>query len=102
MPPLPSRDDLTRLQRALLFLTGEHDEYCPADELRAYGEGVADVAIIGDVDHYLSRKEREAAAIIGGFAQRLVGSTSERSAGTMRRMAENRRYVEVHGDRVAL
>ena len=76
MPPLPRRDDLARLQRPLLFLTGEHDEYCPADELRAYGDGVAEVVIVDGVDHYLSRKEREAAAIIGDFAQRLVGSTS--------------------------
>ena len=74
MPPLPSHEDLGRLERPILFLTGEHDEYCPADELRAYGEGVAEVVIVEDVDHYLSRKEREAAAIIGDFAQRLVAS----------------------------
>ena len=74
MPPLPSHEDLARLQRPMLFLTGEHDEYCPADGLRAYGKGVAEVAIVGGVDHYLSKKEREAAAIIGHFAQRLAAS----------------------------
>jgi uncharacterized protein len=76
MPPLPSREDLGRLQRPLLFLSGEHDEYCPADELHAYGDGVAEVAIVDGVDHYLSKKERDAAAIIGDFADHLVGSTS--------------------------
>ena len=76
MPPLPSHDDLAGLQRPLLFLTGEHDEYCPADELRSYGDGVADVVIVEGVDHYLSKKEREAASFVGDFAGRLVGSTS--------------------------
>jgi uncharacterized protein len=76
MPPLPSHDDLAGLQRPLLFLTGEHDEYCPADELRAYGDGVAEIVIVEDVDHYLSKREREAASFVGDFARRLVGSTS--------------------------
>jgi uncharacterized protein len=74
MPPLPSHEELERLQRPLLFLTGEHDEYCPADELRAYGEGVAEVVIVDDVDHYLARKEREAASFVGNFATRLSSS----------------------------
>ena len=74
MPPLPSREDLARLRRPLLLLTGEHDEYCPADELRDYGDGVAEVEIVEDVDHYLSKKEREAASFVGDFATRLAGS----------------------------
>ena len=76
MPPLPSHDDLAGLQRPLLLVTGEHDEYCPADELRAYGDGVAEIVIVEDVDHYLSKREREAATFVGDFARRLVGSTS--------------------------
>ena len=88
MPPRPSHEDLARLRRPLLsLLTGEHDEYCPAEELRTYGDGVAEVAIVDGVDHYLSKKEREAAAIIGDFAQRLLdrpGTITD----TMRRMAE--------------
>ena len=75
LPPLPSHDELARLRRPLLFLTGEHDEYCPADDLRAYGDGVAEVVIVGGVDHYLSKKERDAAAMIGDFAQRSLLST---------------------------
>jgi alpha/beta superfamily hydrolase len=75
LPPLPSHEELRRLQRPMLFLTGEHDAYCPADELRAYGQGVAEVVIVGSVDHYLSRKEREAAASIGDFADPLFGDS---------------------------
>jgi alpha/beta superfamily hydrolase len=73
LPPLPEPAELRRLQRPLLLLAGEHDEYCPANELRAYGEGVAEVVIVDGVDHYLSRREREAAAIVGDFADRAIG-----------------------------
>jgi uncharacterized protein len=69
LPPLPSHDDLGLLRRPMLFLTGELDEYCPADELRTYGNGVAEVVIVHGVDHYLSRRERDAAAIVGDFAE---------------------------------
>jgi uncharacterized protein len=75
LPPLPEPSELRLLRRPLLFLAGEHDEYCPADELRVYGDGVADVVVIDGVDHYLSRREREAAAIVGDFAARLTAST---------------------------
>jgi hypothetical protein len=73
LPPLPTHEALGRLQRPLLFLAGEHDEYCPPDALRAYGGDVAEVVIVDDVDHYLARKEREAADIVGDFGDRVVG-----------------------------
>lgn len=76
LPPLPSREELRELRRPLLLLAGEDDDYCPPDELRVYGDGVAEVVIVEGVDHYLSRKEREAADILGDFAARIVGSTS--------------------------
>jgi alpha/beta superfamily hydrolase len=72
IPPLPSAEKLRELRRPLLLLTGEHDEYCPPHELRAYGNGAAEVVIVDDVDHYLSRKEREAASFVGNFADRHV------------------------------
>jgi alpha/beta superfamily hydrolase len=75
LPPLPSHDELRQLQRPLLFLTGEHDEYCPADELRAYGEGVADVMIMDDTNHYLWRRERAASTIVGDFIDRLFAAS---------------------------
>jgi hypothetical protein len=72
LPPLPDPAELRRLKRPVLFLAGEHDEYCPPDELRAYGDGVADVVIIQGTDHYLWRHERDAAAIVGDFADRVA------------------------------
>lgn len=74
LPPLPEPSELRVLERPLLFLTGEHDEYCPADELRAYGAGAAEVVIMDGVDHYLSKREREAAAIVGDFADLVLAT----------------------------
>jgi uncharacterized protein len=74
LPPLPEPSELQRLKRPLLFLAGEHDEYCPADELRAYADGAAEVVILDGTDHYLWRREREAAAIVGDFADRILGA----------------------------
>ncbi len=72
LPPLPKQAQLRLLDRPLLLLTGANDEYCPADELRAYGEGVAEVVVLDGTDHYLWRREREAAAIVGEFADRAL------------------------------
>jgi uncharacterized protein len=72
MPPLPDATELRRLKRPVLLLAGEHDEYCPPDELRTYGADVADVVIIEGTDHYLWRHEREAATIVGDFADRVT------------------------------
>jgi alpha/beta superfamily hydrolase len=72
LPPMPSAEELRLLKRPVLLLTGANDEYCPADELRAYGEGVAEVVVLDGTDHYLWRREREAAAIVGEFADRAL------------------------------
>jgi alpha/beta superfamily hydrolase len=72
MPPLPDAAELRRLKRPVLLLAGEHDEYCPADELRTYGEGAAEVVIVEGTDHYLWRHEREAATIVGEFTDRVM------------------------------
>jgi uncharacterized protein len=68
LPPMPTAEELRLLKRPLLLLAGANDQYCPADDLRAYGEGVAEIVIMEGTDHYLWRREREAAAIVGDFA----------------------------------
>jgi alpha/beta superfamily hydrolase len=72
LPSLPTPAELRLLKRPLLLLAGANDEYCPTDELRAYGEGVAEVVILDGTDHYFWRREREAAAIVGDFADRVL------------------------------
>jgi alpha/beta superfamily hydrolase len=76
LPPLPEASEVRRLKRPVLFLAGEQDEYCPSDELRAYGDGAAEVVILDGTDHYLWRREREAAAIVGDFADRSLASST--------------------------
>jgi alpha/beta superfamily hydrolase len=76
LPPMPTPSELRLLKRPLLLLAGANDEYCPADELRAYGEGVAEVVVLDGTDHYLWRREREAAAIVGDFADRALAPPS--------------------------
>jgi uncharacterized protein len=57
----------------LLFLAGDADEYCPAEQLRAYaGPAGAEVAVLEGTNHYLWRREREAAEIVGAFADRVL------------------------------
>jgi pimeloyl-ACP methyl ester carboxylesterase len=70
LPPLPDATDLRLLRRPVLLLAGEHDEYAPGDELRAYGDAFpnARTEIVAGTDHYFWRREREAAAIVGDFA----------------------------------
>ncbi|HEV2951525.1 MAG TPA: hypothetical protein VGZ51_05440, partial [Actinomycetota bacterium] len=72
LPPMPAAAELRLLRRPVLFLAGDLDEYCPAAELGVYGKGVAEVVILHGTDHYLWRREREAAAIVGDFANRVL------------------------------
>ena len=73
LPPPPAPADVRAMRRPILFLAGSHDEYCPADELRAYAEAAgAEVAILDGTNHYLWRREREAAALIGDFVDRAI------------------------------
>jgi alpha/beta superfamily hydrolase len=70
LPPLPDATDLRTLRRPVLLLAGEHDRYAPGAELRDYGARFPDARteIVAGTDHYFWRREREAAAIVGAFA----------------------------------
>jgi uncharacterized protein len=75
LPPLPDAGELRAFARPVLFLTGDGDSFCPPDELRAYAAGFAHAAveILEGTDHYLWRREREAATIVGRFADEALG-----------------------------
>jgi uncharacterized protein len=70
LPALPAPAELRTLTRPVLFLTGDGDGFCPPEELRTYARPLrsASIAIVEGTDHYLWRREREAADIIGSFA----------------------------------
>ena len=57
-----------------MLLAGERDEYCPPEALRTIGTEfkIARVDILEGTDHYLWRREREAATLIGEFVDEVV------------------------------
>jgi alpha/beta superfamily hydrolase len=76
LPPLPSADALAAYKRPVLLLSGERDAFSPPGELRILGRKLPDasVQILPGADHYFAKRERDAAAIVAGFAvERLFG-----------------------------
>jgi uncharacterized protein len=76
LPRLPDPTALRSLRRPVLFVAGDGDRYCPAEELRAFSAELpaGEVAILEGTDHYLWRREREAAALVGEFVDRVLAS----------------------------
>jgi pimeloyl-ACP methyl ester carboxylesterase len=73
VPELPSASELRAFRRPVLLLAGEGDVYCPSAELRALGKELpqAEVVVLAGTDHFLWRREREAAERIADFAERI-------------------------------
>jgi alpha/beta superfamily hydrolase len=69
LPELPEGPELRGFRVPVLLLAGERDEYCPPSALRTKGQDFrrARVEILTDTDHYLWRREREAATVVGEF-----------------------------------
>ena len=79
LPALPDRTQLRGFDRPVLLLAGEADPFCPVPLLRALGRRLqsATVEIMKGTDHFFWKREREAAEIVGGFAERaLFGQTA--------------------------
>jgi len=72
LPPLPDRERLRAFTRPVLLLASEADPVSPVPELRSLGRRLANatVEVVPDTDHFLWKREREAAAIVGSFAER--------------------------------
>jgi pimeloyl-ACP methyl ester carboxylesterase len=75
IPPTPGASELRVLRRPVLLLSGEHDVYSPPDAVRALASSLPDatVEIVPGTDHYLWRRERDAASAIGAFVERSLG-----------------------------
>jgi alpha/beta superfamily hydrolase len=76
IPPTPPAAELRLLRRPVLLLAGEHDGYAPLEDLEALrvAMSAAEVAIVPGTDHYLWRRERAAASIVGEFAERVLAT----------------------------
>jgi len=77
LPPLPDATDLRAMRRPVLLLAGEHDTFAPSDELRDYANAFPDgrAEIVAGTDHYFWRREREAAGVVGDFADEVLTRT---------------------------
>jgi hypothetical protein len=75
VPATPGPAELRLLRRPVLLLSGANDGFSPAEGLeRLRGQlPDAEVQMVAGTDHYLWRREREVAAIVGAFAERVAG-----------------------------
>jgi alpha/beta superfamily hydrolase len=80
IPDLPSVSELQPFRRLVLLLAGEQDGYAPEQRVRELAAAFpsAEVAIVPGTDHYLWRREREAAATVARFAERVLEGGVER------------------------
>jgi alpha/beta superfamily hydrolase len=75
VPELPGGVQLRRLRRPVLLVAGQGDVYSPAPRLEALAAQLplAELVTLPGTDHFLWRREREAAAAIGRFAVSALG-----------------------------
>jgi alpha/beta superfamily hydrolase len=72
LPEPPDRETLAAFDRPVLFLSGEADQFSPVPDLRRLARRLpkGEVEILPDTDHFLWKREREAAKVIGDFFER--------------------------------
>jgi alpha/beta superfamily hydrolase len=75
LPRLPSASELSALRVPVLLLAGDADVYCPAEELRSMAGAcpMGRAVILEGTDHFLWRREKEAAATVGEFVDGVLG-----------------------------
>ncbi len=74
VPLLPSPEALAALRRPVLFVAGEADPFSPVPELKELARKLphATVAVVKGTDHFFPRRERDAARLVGSFAERVL------------------------------
>lgn len=74
IPALPGPAELRAVRRPVLFVAGDNDVFCPADDLRRFASHLphAEVAVLEGTDHFLWRREKDAAVLVGDFADAVL------------------------------
>jgi uncharacterized protein len=72
LPELPGRATLRAFVRPVLLLAGQADPFAPVPDLKGLARrlGNATLEIVPGTDHFFWRHERDAATIVGTFAER--------------------------------
>lgn len=75
LPDLPGLSELRAFRRPVLLLSGQGDQYSTRPDLESLQRKLpaAELEIVPGTDHFFWRREAEAAALIGAFAERLLG-----------------------------
>ena len=78
LPPTPPASELRTLRMPVLVLTGVNDPYCPVVEARAFVASLprGRLHVMEGTDHYLWRREREAASVVGAFVTDVMGQVA--------------------------
>jgi alpha/beta superfamily hydrolase len=74
VPELPSPAELRAFRRPVLLLSGQGDTFSPRPELELLARRlpVSQLAIVPGTDHFLWRREKQAAERIGAFAEEVL------------------------------
>jgi uncharacterized protein len=75
LPPLPPPAELRNVRQPVLLVAGDHDPFCPVDELAGFAASFrnAEAVVLEGTDHFLWRREKEAAGRIGDFVEEVLG-----------------------------
>jgi hypothetical protein len=78
LPPLPQPSELRALRRPVLVLMGDNDAYCPMADVQGFAASLPGgrLHVVAGTDHYLWRREREAAAVVGAFAAEVIAAAA--------------------------
>jgi alpha/beta superfamily hydrolase len=78
LPPLPPPGELRNVRQPTLLVAGDHDPFCPVDELTGFAASFrnAEAVVLEGTDHFLWRREKEAAERIGDFVDEVLGGPS--------------------------
>lgn len=78
LPALPDATQLDTERRPVLLLTGDHDVYCPVSDAGEFTRSLPQgrLHVVEGSDHYLWRREREAAMIVGDFVDDVLPASS--------------------------
>ncbi|MGH2631624.1 MAG: alpha/beta hydrolase [Actinomycetota bacterium] len=83
LPALPDEAELRGVRRPALVLAGDNDQYCPVDDAAEFAASLprGRLHIVDGADHYLWRREREAAAVVGDFVDEALGDDGNDAPG---------------------
>ena len=78
LPSIPHPSELRALKRPVLVLAGDDDTHCSPEDARRFTADLPEgrLHVVEGADHYLWRREREAAAVVGAFVDDVLAASA--------------------------